>query len=159
MLEGSFVIIVFLALFFALFDFGIAIFVKNTIQFAVREGVRYAVTSQTQTSGGSPLGHDASIKNVVNQYSFGFLNYAAPTGVGRPCSGTGCIYIRYYNPVTLTEVTGVGSNSGGNVVQISAENLSWTWVVPLLRSAGPLSFSVASADRMEPSPIAGIPAR
>src|SRR5256885_11672950 len=85
MLEASYIMIPYFAIFFALFDFGIAIFLKNTLQFAVRQGVRYAVTSQV--SGG--LGHDDSIKAVVNQYSMGFLSYVAPTGTGRPCSGQG----------------------------------------------------------------------
>jgi Flp pilus assembly protein TadG len=159
MMEASFILVPFLAMFFAMYDFGMAIFLKNTMQFAVRQGVRYAVTSQVQTVSGSPLGQDASIKNIVSQNSFGFLNYVAPTGTGRPCSGQGCIYIRYYNPNTLVEVTGTNSNAGGNVVQVSAENLTWAWMVPLMRSSTPLSFSVASADVMEPSPSGGIPPR
>jgi Flp pilus assembly protein TadG len=160
MMEATFIMLPFLAMFFALFDFGLAIFLKNTMQFAVRQGVRYAITSQIQMDQfGSPLGHDASIKNVVKQYSMGFLNYVAPTGASRPCSGLGCISIKYYNPTTLTEVTGVGSNAGGNVIQVSANNLTYAWMVPLLRSATPLQFSVSSADVMEASPSAGIPPR
>jgi Flp pilus assembly protein TadG len=159
MMEATFIILPFMAIFFAMFDFGMAIFLKNTMQFAVRQGVRYAVTSQRQTVGGSTLGHDQSIKNIVNQYSFGFLNYVAPTGTGRPCAGQGCISIKYYNPSTLLEVTGVGSNAGGNVVEVSANNLTWAWMVPLLRSATPLSFTVSSADVMEPSPATGVPPR
>ena len=146
-----------LALFFALFDFGMAIFLKNTIQYAVRQGVRYAVTSQVQLDGSNnSIGHDASIKNVVAHNTMGFLNYIAPTGMGRPCAGQSCIQIRYYSPKTLLEVTGPASNSGGNIIQVSAENLTWAWMVPLLRSAAPLNFSVSSADIMEAS-LNGIP--
>jgi Flp pilus assembly protein TadG len=159
-MEASVVLVPFLAIFFAMFDFGMAIFLKNTMQFAVRQGVRFAVTSQLHLDGASnPLGHDQSIKDVVGQYSMGFMNYLAPTGMGRPCSGTGCITIKYFNPATLTEVTGTGSNAGGNIVQVSAENLTWAWMVPLLRSATPLQFSVSSADIMEASPGGTIPAR
>ncbi len=150
--EAVFVLLPFLAMFFAMMDYGMAIFLKNTMQFAVRQGVRYAVTSQTAAG----LGQDASIKSVVNQYSMGFLNYVAPSGIGRPCSGTGCISIDYYTPNTLTLVAGVGSNVGGNIVQVSANNLSWAWMAPLLRSTAPLQFSVTSADVMEASPN-GIP--
>ena len=153
--ESAVILVPFLAMFFALLDFSMAIFLKNTMQFAVRQGVRYAVTSQISPG----LGHDQSIKNVVASNAFGFLNYVAPTGAGRPCSGDACIAIRYYNPVTLAEVTGPGSNAGGNVVQIQASNLSWAWMVPLLRSAAPLAFSVSSADVMEASPVSGIPPR
>lgn len=168
MVEGATILIPFLALFFALFDFSMAIFLKNTMQFAVRQGVRYAITSQVQQdSGGNNLGHDASIKNVVSQYAFGFLNYVAPTGTGRTCSGQGCIVIQYFRSQTnattgqpeLVEVTGTNSNAGGNVVQVSANNLTYAWMVPLLRTSSPLQFSVSSADVMEPSPGGGIPAR
>lgn len=157
--EAAYILVPFLALFFAMFDFGMAIFLKNTMQFAVRQGVRYAITSQIQSGPSGPLGHDQSIRNVVQNYSMGFLNYVAPSGAGRPCAGQNCILIRYYNPNTLNEVTGVGSNAGGNVVQVSAENLTYAWMVPLMRSATPLSFSVSSADIMEASPYAGIPPR
>ena len=149
-------------MFFALMDFSMAIFIKNTMQYAVRQGVRYAVTSQVQ----SGYGHDASIKNVISTNAMGFLNFAAPTGTGRPCSGTGCIYIQYYSlqtdssaVTTLVAVSGTGSNIGGNVVEITANNLTWAWMVPLLRSATPLSFYVSSADVMEGSPSTGAPTR
>jgi len=155
MLEAAVVLVPFFALFFAMIDYGMAIFLKNTMQFAVRQGARYAVTSQTAAG----LGHDASIKAVVNQYSMGFLNYVAPAGAGRPCSGTGCITINYYTPNTLTLVTGAGSNVGGNIVEVTASNLSWAWMVPLLRSTTPLTFSVTSADVMEASPNGIPPAR
>jgi hypothetical protein len=145
-----------------------AIFLKNTLQFAVKQGVRYAITSQTgattlayasdfDNTGGT--GQDIAIKNVVVSNAFGYLHYVAPQGTGRPCSGRGCISIKYFDPVTLVELTGVGSNAGGNVVQVTAQNLTWAWMVPLLRSATPLSFAVSSADVMEASPTSGIPAR
>src|SRR5271163_460473 len=65
-LEAAVIFVPFLAIFFAIFDFGMALFLKNTMQFAVRQGVRYAVTSQTSTdSNGNALGQDASIKQAV----------------------------------------------------------------------------------------------
>ena len=167
-LEGSLVLVPFLAMFLALIDFSMAVFLKNTMQFAVKQGVRYAITSQT---GATPVaytsdfdntgatGQDAAIKNTIVSNSFGYLHYVAPLGTGRPCTGRGCISIKYFDPVTLVEVTGVGSNAGGNVVQITAHDLTWAWMVPLLRSATPLKFAVSSADVMEASPTSGIPAR
>ena len=125
-LEASFIILPFMAIFFALFDFSMAIFLKNTMQFAVRQGVRFAVTSLVQVDENNlALGHDASIKNEVSKYSMGFLNYVAPSGATRPCAGAACISIKYYNPNTLAEVTGVGSNAGGNVIEVSANNLTY----------------------------------
>ena len=59
-----------LAILFAVLDLSIAIFVKNTVQFAVCQGVRYAVTSRTLPG----MGQDASIKAVVQGYTLGFLD-------------------------------------------------------------------------------------
>ena len=147
MLEGAVILVPLFAIFFAIFDFGMGLFLKNTMQFAVRQGVRYAITSQVMPG----MGQDDSIKTIVTQNSMGFLNYVAPNG-----QGMNAITINYYNPQTLALVTGVGSNIGGNVVQVSANGLAWTWMVPLMRTATPFQFSVSSADIMEASPN-GIP--
>ena len=167
-MEGAFVLVPFLSLFFALMDFSMAIFLKNTMQFSVRQGVRYAITSQT---GATPVsysndtdyvpgsGQDVAIKNTVVSNAFGYLHYAAPSGSGRPCSGRACITIRYFDPITLAEQFGTGSNAGGNVVQVTAQNLTWAWMIPLMRSASTFNFTVSSADVMEASPTSGIPAR
>ena len=160
MVEAALIILPFLALFTALFDFSMALFLTNTMQFAVRQGVRYAVTSQTMTG----LNQDDSIKSTVNKYSFGFLSYLAPGSPTTPCAGTACIVILYYHqdqsvsPSTLTLVSGANSNVQGNVVQVSANNLAYTWMMPLspqwwaTRNPAPLSFSVSSADIMEAQP-------
>ena len=132
-----------LAILFAVLDLSIALFVKNTVQFAVCQGVRYAVTSQTLAG----MGQDASIKTVVQGYTLGFLDYLSPDHVGK-----NRIAITYYDPVSLAPVAGAGSNAGGNIVVVSASGLSWAWMVPLLRSAAPLQFSVSSADIMEATP-------
>ena len=91
LIEVAVVFVPFLAIFMALFDFGMAIFLKNTMQFAVRQGVRYAITSQTMPG----MGQDDSIKSVVTKFSFGFLNYVAPGTPVTTCQGTGCIVIAY----------------------------------------------------------------
>lgn len=150
LVEGAFAILPLLAILFAVLDFSIALFVKNTVQFAVCQGVRFAITSRTLPG----MAHDASIKSVVQGYTLGFLNYLSADHIG-----ANRIAITYYDPVSLAPVAGVGSNAGGNIVVISASGLSWAWMVPLLRNAAPLQFAVSSADIMEASPIAGAPAR
>lgn len=167
MVEAAVIFLPFFALWFALFDFGMALFLKNTMQFAVRQGVRYAVTSQTA----SGMGQDASIKSVVNTYSFGFLGYltenshCSGTGVsGDP--GTACITINYYHqdttttPPTITQVgtTGTGGNDAGNICQVVASSLTYNWMIPLMRSANAYTFTVSSADIMEAQP-GGAPTR
>ena len=150
LVEGALAILPLWAVLFGVVDLAVAIFVQNTVQFAVCQGVRYAVTSQTLTG----MGQDASIKSVVQGYTLGFLDYLSADHIG-----ANRISITYYDPVTLLPVTGAGSNVGGNIVVVSATGLSWAWMVPLLRSAAPLTFSVSSADIMEATPLAGAPAR
>lgn len=139
-----------IAFLFGVLDIAFAIFLKNIMVFAVRQGVRYAVTSQTMPG----MGHDNSIKTTVRNYSLGLVDTLSPDH-----NGMNRIHITYYDPVTLNPVTGAGSNVGGNIVVVSATQLSWAWMVPVLRSAVPLQFQVASADIMEATPLGGPPSR
>lgn len=134
--EAAMVLVPLLALIFAIVDYGLAIFVRSTLQHAVREGTRYAVTYRTMPG----KGHDASIKTVVQKSAMGFLAGTA---------GSNRIIIRYYDPVTLNQVQ---SNLPGNLVEVSVENFSWGWLAPLLRSADPLKMTARSSDRMESLP-------
>lgn len=143
MLEGALALPPLLMLLFATIDFSVAILVKNTVQAAVREGVRYAVTGQTV----SGLGEDESIRTVVENNSLGFLNST---------NGDTLISITYYNPNSLQVVTGVGSNAPGNIVQVQVTGLSWLWMVPYGRSSTPLQISATSSDIVEPNST-GIP--
>lgn len=135
-METALVYTPFFALFCALFDFGMAIFLRNTFQHAVREGVRYAVTYQT--SGG--MGQDASIKSIVQQNAMGFL--AGTTNSDK-------IKIRYYNPTTLAETA---ANSPGNVVEVSVEGYQWGMITPFLAQLNPIPLTVVASDRMESLP-------
>jgi Flp pilus assembly protein TadG len=136
--ETALVLLPFLSLFFALFDFGMAIFVRNTFQHAVREGVRYAVTYQTACGCGS--GHDSSIKAAVQQQAMGFLNGAANEDK---------IKIRYYDPATLSEVA---SNAPGNIVEVSVEDYTWGLIAPMMGHMNPIPLTVRASDRMESLP-------
>ncbi len=141
--EMSFVVIALFGLLFLLIDLGWVIFAKATIQHAVREGCRFAVTSQTLPG----QGHLASIRDVVRQNSMGFIS---------PGQESSVVQVRFFNPETLTEMHGAGSNSGGNLVIVSVENFEVRPLIPFVRSADPIRFSVRAADRMEASPL-GIP--
>lgn len=128
---------------FLILDVAWALFSKATLQNAVREGVRYAITSQTQTG----LGQDASIKAVVQQNAMGLLSGT---------NGTSLVSVQYYLPNTLTLVTGAGSNVGGNLVEVSITGYSLPPLGPVLRNPTALSLSAQAWDRMEGSP-GGIP--
>ena len=124
-MEAALIFLPLMALMLALIDFSLALFLRATMQNAVREGVRYAVTYQT--SGG--MCQDASIKAVVKASSVGFLADA---------SHDSKIKVRYYAP--------------GNVVEIGVEGYTWSWIAPLWRTASPFNVNVYAADRMEGLP-------
>jgi Flp pilus assembly protein TadG len=127
-----------------------AVFTKSTLQHAVAEGVRYAITSQTMTG----MGQDASIKEVVRQNSMGFVNN----------ENLNKVTIQYYqvNPTT-GDLTPTLSNLGGNIVEVSVVDFSYGPLAPILKWVGkpesshPVgTFSVRASDKMEGSP-GGIP--
>ena len=155
MVELAVTIMPILIFVFATIDFGVAILMQNTAQSAVRAGVRYAITSQTGISGGSPLGHDASIREVVKSQSMGLLNHLLPLGDTMDQH----IEITFYDQITLAPVTGTGSNRSGNIVQVDITGLSHLWMVPLVRGSGMFRIVASSSDAMEAAPIGGPPPR
>ncbi|HNY42053.1 MAG TPA: pilus assembly protein [Bryobacteraceae bacterium] len=141
MLETALIFLPLFAIIFAILDFGLVIFIKSTLQHAVREGARYAVTYQLKGA----MGHDLSIKTVVQENSLGFLS--GSTGLDR-------IKVRYYQPDTFTETS---YNWPGNLVEISVENYTWKWIIPLWREPGQLSLVARALDRMEGLPAGTTP--
>jgi Flp pilus assembly protein TadG len=130
-----------LGLLFSIVDFGLAIFIRTTLQHSVREGVRYAVTYGT--SGGKC--QDASITEKVQQSAMGFL--AGSDGASK-------IKIRYFsvdenNPGTFTEFPAGSGNAPGNIVEVAVEGYQYRWLAPIYWSAAPLAIAVRSSDRME----------
>lgn len=137
--EAAFVFVPLMAVIVAIFDYSLVIMTRSTLQHAVREGLRYAITYQVSPG----LGHDASIRQVVKNNALGFLN--SVDGTENPCK----ICIRYYNPNTLSFTN---ANSPGNVVEVAVENHTWNWIAPLMRSATPLQITVRASDRTEALP-------
>lgn len=73
-LVGALVMMMILPLMFMIVDIAWGIFIKVSLQHAVREGVRYAITSQTASDGsGGSLGHLASIKSVTLKAAGGIM--------------------------------------------------------------------------------------
>ncbi len=142
LIESVFTILPTFALFCAFADFGLVLFRWSTIQNAVREGCRYAITFQTA----SGQGQDASIKAVVQQYAFGFV-----TTTDNPAH----IFVNYYSTGNLNTPITTGGNLPGNVVEVSIQNISWAWLAPLsgsllwgsaVRTDAPITFAVYSSD-------------
>jgi Flp pilus assembly protein TadG len=140
-LESVFTILPTFALILAFVDFGLVVFRWATLQNAVREGCRYAITFQTATG----LGQDASIEGVVQQYAMGMV-----TSTDTPQH----IFVNYYAPTNLTTPipAASGGNVPGNVVEVSVQNISWAWIAPLsgtfssVANRSPINLNVYSSD-------------
>lgn len=139
MIEFGFVILPFLALVLATIDFGMAIFIRATMQHAVREGVRYAVTYQTLPG----KCQDESIRQVVKRQAMGFMNQAQADSY---------VKVEYFLPETLSPTS---DNSPGNIVEVSVDGYQYRWICPLWRRAEPMRILVRSSDRMEGLPGGG----
>jgi hypothetical protein len=136
-----------MAMFFAMIDLPFAIFIQNTLREAVREGVRFAITQQTGAGG-----QDAAIKKVVEGFTLGFLTDADIT------AGKSTFTIKYYDGTSLALVTGTGSNGEGNIVVVSAA-VQHSWMAPVWRGTGILTFNASSSDVMEAPPLGVLPSR
>jgi Flp pilus assembly protein TadG len=147
LVECAFTMLPTFALILAFVDFSLMLFRRSTLQNAVREGCRYAVTFQRQTVSGSPIGQDASITNVVQQYAMNFV-----TAADSPQH----IFVNYYTPTNLNTPIATGGNVPGNVVEVSVQNISFAWLAPLsgsfgmgvpfFRNSTPISVAVYSSD-------------
>ena len=149
-LESVFTLLPTFAFIFAFTDFGLMMFRWSTLQNALREGTRYAVTFQTATG----LGQDASIAGVVQQYALGFV---------KTTDSPQHIFVNYYAPAALATPIASGGNVPGNLVDVSIQNLSFGWLAPLsgsyggavsfFRSTTPITFNLDSADILGGFPV------
>jgi Flp pilus assembly protein TadG len=140
--ESALVIVPFFALLLGILDFGMAIFIRTTIQDAVAAGIRYAITFQVMSGHGM----DDSIRLATQSAALGFL--------GGSTTPNSAISVNYYNPTSglNTAVSGSAGNQPGNVVEVSA-NYTWNWFSNLSgtwnpRSSTPLNILVYSSDRL-----------
>jgi len=140
-LEAGLVTVLMFGILFLLIDLSMLVFVKSTLQEAVKDGVRSGTTSQLAT-GTSYL--NDSIVNTVQSRSLGFLAGAA---------GACKITINYYDPYTGALTT----DSGGNILEVSVQNYNYTPLCAILKPGTPLSITVRAADIMEPCPLSGCP--
>ncbi len=135
-IETALVLLPLFAMSLGIMDFAMALFLRGTFLHAAREGVRYAVTYQTVQG----MGHDASIRQVVQNNAMGFLAGTA---------GANMIRIRYYDPITFAETS---SNSPGNLIEISIEGFRYSWMAPVMRGKSALNMTARAMDRMEGLP-------
>jgi hypothetical protein len=144
-----------LVMVFFLLNVSWAIFVKSTLEYAVRAGVRYGITiTGTQaTAAGSNL--TAMVKSTVQANALGLLG-----GSG----GLAKIFVHYFQPPApgsssaATDVSGqIYGNSPGNIMQVSIQNFTLMPLAPRIfswsqkpdNSATPVG--AVAADLIEPS--------
>ncbi|MEZ5399329.1 MAG: pilus assembly protein [Bryobacteraceae bacterium] len=142
LVEMSLMMIPLFGLLFGIVDFGFAIFIRSTLQHAVREGVRYAVTYQLVDG----MCQDDSIKAAVKTQAMGFLSSNEHANK---------IKVKYYDPLSFNEILPPNGNSPGNIVEVSVENYQYSWMAPLFWSSTPLWIKVYGTDRMEGLPGGG----
>jgi Flp pilus assembly protein TadG len=143
LVETMLTMLPFLAMTFLVMDAAYGLFIKATLQQAVREGVRYAVTGQV--SGGS--GQVASIKAVVKTQALGLLSGAQ----------AGTLSVHFLNPSGTTDLgTVAGANQGGNIVEVQVSNYLFSPLAHLFHSSASIALNVTAADVIEGS-AGGIP--
>jgi Flp pilus assembly protein TadG len=128
--ELAFVLLPFFALITAFFDVSFVLFSWSTIQNAVREGCRYAITFQTAPPTGATWtcnGHqDNCIENDVAYYSMGLVTQAG-----------GLINVNYYlQTAPTTAIASPNGNVPGNIVAVSILAYPLQWMVPLSGTGG-----------------------
>jgi Flp pilus assembly protein TadG len=143
MLEAVFTLLPTFALIFAFVDFGLLLFRWSTLQNAVREGCRYAITFQTATG----QGQDASVEAVVQKFAMGMV---------KATDSPADIFVKYYSTSNLSTAIGSGGNVPGNIVEVSVQGVSWSWIAPLSGSYGgsvpffrnttPITLNIYSSD-------------
>jgi Flp pilus assembly protein TadG len=142
-----------LALSLAVVELSFPIFKKSTFTSAAREGCRYGITYQTTYNGTAYGTQSDAIKAVVQANAMSFLDGS---------SGLSKIQVKYYKSVSpFTEVTGAGANGDGNIVEVSIQGYTHTWMAPVAWFWGATTFQVtngnlaiaaSSADRLETLP-------
>ena len=131
LVEFAIAALVFLLLIFAVFDFSYLYFAKLTLQSAVRQGGRYAITGQAMNS----KTRYASILQTVKDSSLGFATDSNTT----ICSAVG------------------GSSSGGGPGDTVTITVTYTYkfITPLVAvffKSGAYTITVSSTFKNEPFP-------
>jgi Flp pilus assembly protein TadG len=160
-LEYTLVLLPALGFLFLILDVAWAVYSRSTLQYAVAQGVRYAVTSQTMGT----MGQRASIQTVVQSNAFGKLNGTSGTATG--VNGWNSIYVDWYlvnADGTLTNEDGVvggnGMQADGSLplVKVSVQNFTSNTFMPTIKMPGlttlnSIIMSAVSWDRMESPPV------
>jgi Flp pilus assembly protein TadG len=136
-----------------LLDIAWAVYAQATIQRAVRQACRTGIIlTNSQMAQGATL--TSTVKGVVQQYAFGFLNGT---------TGLAYIKVNYFQPpapsssAAATDVsTQTNGNAPGNIMQVSVQSFPVKPLLPQIFAWKDIEFnlqhvSAYSADVIEPS--------
>lgn len=149
LMEFTLAFLPFLAMTFLLLDVAWGVFVKSTLQYAVRAGVRSGITITGTQATAANSNLTAMVKSIVQQKSLGILNGS---------NGLSKIKVRYYQPPsegsTAAAVDVSGQSDGNaypNIMQVSIEG----YVLPALL---PRFYSWRTAADTAGTPIGAVAA-
>jgi Flp pilus assembly protein TadG len=140
-IEIGLTIVLLFGLMFLVMDLSLLLFMKSTLQEAVRDGVRTGTTGNIITI--SPYLND-SIRQSVQDESLGLLK-----GNAGACK----IQVDYFDPATGTATQG----TQGDVLVVSVNGFNYTPLGAILKKADPFKISVSSSDIVEKCPGSGCP--
>ena len=169
LLELAFFLMPSFALICGFLDVGMALFTWNTLQNAVREGTRYAITYQVDGSGQQVT----SIKNTVSTWAMGLVQASSTSGSG---VNVPYIEVNFYTPPTTANPNGIllpatgTPNAPGNIVEVAVRNYPYALMAPFSGAIGAtvstsfyatpgtsMRVQVFSADVLGGTPVAGTP--
>ncbi len=129
LVEFALVLIPLFSLVFLIMCIAWVIFAKATLQHAVREGCRFAVTGQ-------------QIPDIQQR--------VISNAIGVPKLSTAQIQVQYYAQSNLTTpLTGNSANAGGNLVEVSVSGVVINPLVPAWPGLTAVTLSAAASDIME----------
>ena len=140
-IEAGVTVVLLFGLIFLVMDLSMLLFIRSTLQQAVRNGVRIGATG-SQFGGHTYL--NDSIRAAVQAEALGFLN--GPQGACK-------IAVNYFTPDTGAATSG----TQGDVLVVSVNDFSYTPLGAVLRTADPFRITVSSSDIVERCPIGGCP--
>ncbi len=155
MLEFTLTFLPYIAMTFVLLDVSWAVFVKATLEYAVRAAVRQGITitGTEATAAGSTL--TAMVKSIVQQKSLNIL---------KGTTGLSYIKVHYFQPPAAGSIgpatdvsTQANGNTPPNIMQVSVEGYPLPALLPRIYSwhqapdTSATSIGAVAADNIEPS--------
>jgi Flp pilus assembly protein TadG len=153
-LEFTLAFLPLVAMMFLLVDSAWAIFVKSTLEYAVRQGVRYGITLTGKEATAANSNQTAMVKAAVQGNSLGLLTGA--TGLAK-------IKVNYFLPPApgsngaMTDVSSqTNGNAGLNIMQVSVQGYTMSSLVPRIftwktaADGSTIAIGAVAADLIEP---------